>query len=414
MNQPKFCVKEVFPLFFAILIDVFGYGLVFPILITMFTSNSSILPLNTSNELRFWYLGIAFMLHPFFMFFGSSFMGDLSDKWGRKKVILICMFGLAISFICMGIGVLILSLTLLFIGRGLSGLMSASMPVVLATIADLSSEGNKAVHMSYVTLIQSIGFILGPLMGGVLSDKDILWFFSFALPFFVSAILSLAAFIWIYISFKETFIKNEEKKIEFLRLFKNFYQAAQHKFIRILSIAFFLMQMAVAFYLQLILIYYKEEFNYKSSTMGIFNAYLGVWFTVGLLFIIPYVSRHYAIEKVALFFLFIAGLSEIAASFLSQQISLWLIGIPLAISIQVGFTAMLTSFSNAASKDQQGWAMGITGALIALSFAITGLSPNFVPYFGVRYLIFIGGILMLIATSFMLFYCRKSFLKLQK
>jgi len=124
------------------------------------------------------------------------------------------------GFILMGTGVLASSLFLLFFGRALSGLMGASMPVVLAAISDLSPGGDKAIHMSYVALIQSVGFILGPLLGGILSDSQILEFFNFSLPFFFSAGMGAIAFLWIYLSFKETLQKRKMQTIDFLRVFK--------------------------------------------------------------------------------------------------------------------------------------------------------------------------------------------------
>lgn len=111
-------------------------------------------------------------------------------------------------------------------------------------------------------------------------------------------------------------------------------------------------------------------------------------------------------KKVATVSLFVVGLAEALAALIPLESLLWIIAIPLAIAVQVGFTALLTSFSNAAKKTHQGWAMGITGAIIAFSFAITGFSPNLVPIIGVPSLIFIGGILMLIAAVVMMFYCK--------
>jgi len=407
MTTVKFSLREVAPLLFAILIDILGFGLVYPVLTAMFTSSQSILPASTPESLRFWYLSLGFVLYPFFMFFGSSFMGGLSDKLGRKKVILICMAGLTIGFALMGIGVLAASLFLLFFGRSFSGLMAASMPVVFAAVSDLSPGQDKAVHMSYVALVQTIGFVLGPLLGGILSDPKIVWFFNFSIPFLVSACMAFIAFLWIYWGFNETFKPKASERIDFLQIFKVFYTAAKHRMIRILSAAFFLMQVAIALYLQLILIYYREKFDYESAMMGIFNAYVGVWFGIGLILIVPYAARRFRIEMVAFVCLMVTALSEVLIAFIPGEILLWLVAIPLAMAGEVGFTAMLASFSNAASKNEQGWAMGITGAIIALSFALTGFAPTLVPAFGVKPLIFIGALCMFGAAGLMYFFCKK-------
>jgi MFS transporter, DHA1 family, tetracycline resistance protein len=408
MKHPPFSLKETAPLFFAILIDIFGFGLVYPVFTALFTSaHASILPADVSAEMRFFYLGVGFLLYPLFMFFGSSFMGDLSDIWGRKKVLLLCMGGLFFGFLLMGLGVSSSSLTLLFVGRGLSGLMGASMPLALAAIADLSTPENKAVHMSIVALVQSIGFVLGPLLGGVLSDKNLVSFFSFSLPFFVSSILAIFAFFWIWKFFKESFVKKEEKRIDFKRIFQVFVEASKNPPIRLLCLVFLLMQMAIALYLQLILIYYKQVFSYSSVEMGFFNGYLGVWFAVGIIFVVPYAAKRYRIEKTALFFLLITGVSELLIAFIPYEYLLWLFAIPLAIAVNVAYAAMYTSFSNAADANSQGWVMGIGGSVVAISFVITGLSPTLVPVLGVKLLIFIGALLMLLGTLLMGIYCKR-------
>src|ERR1700733_7083807 len=145
MRPAVFSAKELIPCFFAIFIDVLGVGLVFPVLTALFAStDTGILPADASQSIRFFYLSLGFLLYPLFMFFGASFMGDLSDILGRKKVLMICMSGLLVGFLLMGVGVKASSIALLLTGRAVTGLMSASMPVALAAVADLSTPTNKA------------------------------------------------------------------------------------------------------------------------------------------------------------------------------------------------------------------------------------------------------------------------------
>jgi len=408
MKQPSFSIREIAPCFFAIFIDILGFGLVYPVLTALFIStDSSILPMNASQELRFFYLSLSFLLYPLFMFFGASFMGDVSDILGRKKVLIICMSGLFVGFSLMGLGVKATSISLLLIGRAFSGLMAASMPVALAAIADLSTPENKAVHMSYVGLAQSLGFVLGPFMGGVLSDVSVVRFFDFSIPFFTSGSLALIAIVWLWTGFDETFVRCEGKRVDPKRFFQVFVKASKHRAIRLLSLVFLFMQMGLALYLQLILIFYKNSFNYSSLKMGLFNAFLGLWFAIGLLVVVPYSVKYYRVEWIAFFCLLIAGVFEFFAAIIPNELLLWVVGIPLAMSVQVGFTTMLTAFSNAADVNSQGWAMGITGSIIAISFVFTGLSPNLVPLVGVKVLIFVGSLLILIGCLLMLMYCKR-------
>ncbi len=402
MKRPTFSFRETAPCFFAIFVDILGFGLVYPVLTALFTTSaSSILPPHTTQATALLYLSIGFLLYPLFMFFGSSFMGDLSDIFGRKRTLLICMAGLVVGFGLMGIGVARSSIAMLFAGRALSGLMAASMPIALAAISDLSTHEDKAVHMSFVALVQSVGFVLGPFLGGVLSDSSLVPFFNFSIPFFATAFMALIAYFWIEFGFDETFIRNPEKHIDLKRFFRVFVEASKHPSIRLLSIIFLFMQMGIALYLQLILIYFREAFDYSSLEMGLFNAFVGLWFAIGLVSVVPFTTKRYNVERIAFVCLAVTGVAQLLISFVHDQIGLWALAVPLAIAVQVGFTTVLTSFSNAADANSQGWAMGISGSLIAISFVVTGLSPSLVPIVGVKALICAGSLLMLTASGLM-------------
>lgn len=169
-------------------------------------------PPTTTESVRFGYLAAGLILYSLFMFFGSSFMGDFSDIIGRKKVLILCMAGFCIGFSLMGIGAQVNSIWLLFVGRGFTGLTAASLPTTMAAITDLSTPENKASNMSFVVLVQSFGFVLGPLMGGFLSNSSIVSFFDDSTPFFAASFLALIAFLWIGLFFSESFGSSSRKK----------------------------------------------------------------------------------------------------------------------------------------------------------------------------------------------------------
>lgn len=140
--------------------------------------------------------------------------------------------------------------------------------------------------------------------------------------------------------------------------------------------------------------------------MGLFNAFLGLWLGMGVFFI-PRLSKNFKIEWVACVFMALLGVSELITSISTLEALLWLLAFLIGTTGSVAWSATLTGFSNAVDEKSQGWALGITGSIVALSFIISGFSPNFIPFFGVMPLIGVGGILLLFASLIMVFYCRK-------
>ncbi len=404
--KAQFNFKEMAPILFAVFVDILGFGVALPILTALFSSGD-FLPVGTSEHERYALLAVGLTLYPFCMLFGSSFMGDLSDIIGRKKVLVMCMGGFAIGFAFMGIGVKLISIPLLFFGRALTGLTAASLPTTMAAVADMSTDKNKAVHMSFVVFVQSIGFVMGPLIAGVLSNRNLAQVFDDAMPFFASAGLALLAFFWIGTGFQESFVKNPNKKLAPLRLIMVFVEAAKHKRIRLLTSAFIMHQMGIALFVQIILIYLQRTFDYTAFQMGLFNAFFGLWLGLGLVIIIPYAAKRFKIEYVAGVCIALMGVFQLITSASSLQWLVWLLLIPYASFANGAWSAILTSFSHAVDKQSQGWALGITGAVVALSFLITGFAPNLVPYVGAMPLIAFGGVLLIGGAFIMRHYCRR-------
>jgi len=403
--RATFNLRTIIPCLLAVFVDILGFSLAMPAFIALFSS-TTFLPDLVSETTRFSYLAIALVLYPLFMFFGASFMGDLSDRVGRKKVLILCMGGFVIGFFIIGLGASQQSLFLLYLGRILTGLTAASLPVTMAAIIDLSTPKNKATHMSLVVFVQSLGIIVGPLMVGILSDSQIVHFFNPSSPFYAASFLALASLLLIAYFFRESFERTSKKKIRFLRVIFIFAEVAKHPRIRILAVSFFLHQIGIGLYLQLILIYLGKMFSYTSFKMGIFNSFVGLWLAIGLILIPPLVKR-FRIEWIACISIGLLGLSELFAATFSSAILVWVGGIWIGITGNIAWSSILTSFSEAADSTNQGWALGISGSIVALAFIITGFSPNLVPIIGALPVIGAGGFCTLIASLILFYYCRK-------
>lgn len=393
-------IKGIAPVLLAIMIDNMGFCLVYPMMTAIFASNV-VVSYSTPDGLRNFYLGLGYLLYPFGMFFGASFLGDLSDIWGRKKVLFISILGLLFSFILMGLGVTFSSLLALLLGRFLSGLMAGSQPIAQAAIVDQSTKETKAMNMSFITFALSIGLTLGPLIGSFASQLEL------STPFYVAGFLCLGNLVWIAKSFHETHKVKQEAKFDYLRPIKIFIEAYQHKGVGYLCLAFFLMQIGFGIYLPFTSLYLHKQFGYHAFGLGIFMAWIGLIFTFSLIFITRWLFPRFKVQYLVTFFLFLTAIGEIGTAFASVEWVFWLLAIPTAMGDILAYTTMLTCFSDEAHESKQGWAMGVAIAVVAVSWTISGFFTNLVSTIGVEGVFFIGGISMLASACMMVRYARR-------
>ena len=395
-------LKRTAPCLFAIIIDAMGFGLVYPTMTALFTAaHSPILPADISLHLRQFYLGLSFLLYPLCMFFGTSFMADLSDKYGRKKILAICMAGITLGFLLMGFGVTSASLSLLFIGRALSGFMAGSQPVAQASIADLSSAETKIRNMTIVSMSYCIGVILGPLLGGLLADQKLVSWFNFSTPFYAATLLALIAFIWVAAGFKNTeHTPSLDHKLSLARPITLFIEGVRHQLIRKLALVFLLMQIGFSLFFQFIVVYMRTAFHYLPWQLGAINSMLGIGFGIGLLIGMPLVIKRAKPLTIALYTLLLLAIGQLFAGLLPGASVQWPLAIIIATVDIMCFSSMLTLFSDSVDSKKQGWAMGIANAMMALAWTLTGFASNLLSYLGANGLILLGGIILLIAALY--------------
>ncbi len=165
-------------IFVTILLDMLALGLIMPILpklVESFVDN------DTASAARiFGLFGTAWALMQFFF---SPILGGLSDRFGRRPVVLLSNFGLALDYVLMALAP---SLIWLFVGRVISGITSASVSTAFAYIADITPPERRAAVFGKIGAAFGAGFILGPALGGLLGGIDP------RLPFWVAAGLSFA------------------------------------------------------------------------------------------------------------------------------------------------------------------------------------------------------------------------------
>ena len=169
----------------TLFIDILGIGIVIPVLpelIKDFLLRDGVHPEEVTSVAG-WYVGMIGASYAFMQFFCAPILGALSDRFGRRPIILGSLLGLGVDYIIQGFAP---SVWWLFIGRSLAGIMGGSFSAANAYIADVSTPENRARNFGLVGMVFGLGFIFGPAFGGLLGSVHI------RLPFFVAAGFALA------------------------------------------------------------------------------------------------------------------------------------------------------------------------------------------------------------------------------
>jgi DHA1 family tetracycline resistance protein-like MFS transporter len=166
----------------TLFIDILGIGIIVPILPVLIREF-----LGGNNAQAAVYYGVIISTYATMQFLCAPVLGALSDRYGRRPVILVSLFGLGIDYLIQGWAP---SIGWLFLGRIIAGIMGASITTANAYIADVSTPQTRAQNFGFVGAAFGLGFIFGPVLGGLLGA------ISLRLPFFVAAGLALVN--WLY------------------------------------------------------------------------------------------------------------------------------------------------------------------------------------------------------------------------
>jgi len=188
--------RSVFVIILVVALDAIGIGLIFPILPGLLKE------LTGSAEISVTY-GLILAAYAAMQFVFSPILGLISDRFGRRPVLILSLAGAAIDYLIMAFTP---SLAVLVIGRLIAGITSASMAVASAYIADVTAEKDRARRFGWMSASFGIGFIIGPVLGGLLSG----WFFLRA-PFLAAAALNALNLVLALVVLRESRTPSGEK-----------------------------------------------------------------------------------------------------------------------------------------------------------------------------------------------------------
>ena len=372
------------PIFLVVFLDLLGLGLAIPILAPMFfDTQHGVLPAGYSYEMRGILLGLIIAIYPLAQFFGAPILGALSDHMGRKPVLLISLSGTFAGYAIFASGVLFGSLPMIYLGRMIAGFTGGNLATAYSVIADISDEKSKTRNFGLVGMAYGIGFIIGPYVGGQLSDPSVMPWFNFSTPFVAAALLSLINIAMVYFRFEETLKTRVRTPVGPWMGFANLKKAASLPKLRTLFIVIFLYMFGYTMYTQFLSVYLIERFDFSTGHIGDVFAFIGLCIALTQGLVTRPVSRHFSPEQVLQASFLGLSIAVGAVLFATDAVHVYFFIPFVALFAGLTYPNTTTVVSNLAGKESQGEIMGINQSVQSAAQAIPPVIAGVIISFGV-------------------------------
>ncbi len=379
-------LQRVLPAMSAIFVDSMSFALITPMIVAVFSTPEFVANIPAGREELL--LGLTFALFPLGMFFGSAMLGDISDHWGRKRTLMFCMAGLLTAFLLMAVAVASNMPLLLIAGRLLAGFMSGTTGIGTASILDLSEDDEKAGNIAKITFANVGAHLLGPALGGMLADVHIQW------PFVMISLFAIASFIWMARGLKETFTPSEAP-MDWMRPLRCFGDVFTHKALRRVSLVQLLTQLGNCMCYQFFFLYLATKMDYTAGELGWFGA-CALGLPAGLMLCggTEKLQKHFTEKQLLTWNLTATALCAWAFFLVPGHALKWLVVFCWTTAFITCYVSLLKVFSDSASAEKQGWALGLASSIFALGFFFGGLTASLQSWLTLEALLFLGGLSM--------------------
>lgn len=363
-------------LFLTLLIDTVSVGILIPVLPAIFndpTSSTFILQ-GYSLNMQYFIAGAIVAVFGFMQFLAAPVLGELSDVYGRKKLLTLGVGLLAVSNLFFAFGIEIASLSVLFVSRIIAGLAGANFSIAQAVIADVSKPEDRAKNFGLIGAAFGVGFILGPLLGGLIASL----FNHAAAPFWFAGAIGTLNLLFISLFLPET-RKVTKREVQSFHIFKgiqNIKAAMKDKDASPVYLTSFLYMSGFAFFTSFVGILLALRYGFHERDIGIFFGVIGVCIVITQTLVLPQVSKRFSEKKTMLFGFPIVALCILLYPFAGSAVFLYALVPIMAIPQGLAFANISSLVSKSVSADKQGAALGINGSLMALSQGIIPLAAG--------------------------------------
>lgn len=381
---------------FTIFLDVLGVGILLPIIPELLadpTSHYYLLPAGWDFKGGLILLGWLVAIYPLMQFIATPILGQLSDRYGRKKILAISLFGTGIGYALFAIGIITNNLPLLFFSRALDGVTGGNLSVAQAVIADVTPPKERTAQFAKIGAAFGIGFVLGPYLGAKLATPNASVFglfttphwFNPATPFWFATILSLLNVVLVVFFLDETLKKKaQHAKVRVTQSLQNIVKAATYPGLRVIFPSIFLYWAGFAFFQTFFQVLLVNKLHFTASNIGDFFAYVGIWIALTQIFITPFVAKRLHSYQVLRYSLFMTGVGLFANLWAHNTTQLLLVTPLFAIFIGQTIANSTSLVSTSADDNIQGEVLGINASVQALAQAIPAILSGYLATMGIN------------------------------
>lgn len=352
--------KKIWIIFLIIFVNLLGFGIILPLL-PYYVESLGAGPIM---------IGLITATYSLFQILSAPVLGELSDKFGRRPVLLISIFGTAVSFLLLGVAN---SLPVLFLSRILDGVTGGNISTAQAYIADITTKENRTQGMGIMMAAFSLGLVIGPALGGLLSV------YGYSVPAFVAAAVAMIATVCTYFFLPESRtstpeIKTAAKKKQVFSI-RDFLDALTHPEIGLLLNISFMTMLAFALMQGTFALYTEHTLHLGAQANGLIFAYLGLVGVIVQIFLLKKVLKsipeHRLINLSTLLMAISFGLLVVSSNIVILLIAVTLLALTSSISRPV----ITGHMSKRTPDDEQGNVAG-------MNQSVNSVARLFGPLFG--------------------------------
>jgi len=339
--------KRLFSIILVVFIDLLGFSLILPLLpyyAETFQANQTV-------------TGILIASYALMQLIGAPILGRLSDRFGRRPVLLVSVFGTFLGFLLLGFAN---ALWMLFASRILDGLTGGNLSVAQAYISDVTDEKSRSKGLGMVGAAFGLGFIIGPVTGGLLSQ----W--GYAVPAFAAAAISFINLILIYAWLPESLTDEKRSQMTEKRpavTLNALLVAFQRPFTGSILITRFFFGLAFAIVQTIFGLYALAKFNLTARETGFVLTYVGVLSVIMQGFLVGRLTSRYREDLLISISVVLMGFALLGWAFAPSVFWLYITTTPIALAGGLLNTLLSSTLTKAVAPQEIGGILGLSSAV---------------------------------------------------